>query len=325
MLISIIVPVYNVEKYLRRCLQSISEQTYREIEVILVDDGSTDKCGIMCDDFAKQDNRVKVIHKENGGLSSARNVGTDIATGEYITYLDSDDYLARNYIQRSLELCDSYNAEISILDELYIPENMNDETITVKNEEVRLFTAEGAIEASLYQTPFGCDVSKLYKSDIAKSVRFPEGRLSEDLATCHLFFSKASKIVYSNEIGCYYRQREGSIMHNFNPKRMDALEWVHAIEAFCDANGLIIQNAAKCRIFNVSVHLLLDLPTSSELYDKFYPELWSEIKRTRWTVLKDKKARSREKAAAMLTYCGEGMLRRAWNSRFAVKKNTNTN
>ena len=123
MLVSIIIPIHNVEVYLNRCLQSVSDQTYKNIEIILVDDGSTDNSGSMCDEFAQKDSRAVVIHKENGGLSSARNAGTVIARGEYITFLDSDDYLAPSFVEKALNMCEARNAQIAILDMKYIRES----------------------------------------------------------------------------------------------------------------------------------------------------------------------------------------------------------
>ena len=114
MVISVIVPVYNVEKYLTNCVNSIIKQTYEELEIILINDGSSDNSGIICDDFSKKDNRIKVIHKENGGLSDARNVGIDIATGELITFIDSDDYISKNMLEKL------YNALIGTMSDIAV-------------------------------------------------------------------------------------------------------------------------------------------------------------------------------------------------------------
>ena len=112
MLVSIIIPVYNVEKYVKRCFKSVSEQTYQNIEIIVVDDGSTDSSGKLCDEFSRAEKRAVVIHKENGGLSSARNVGMKMAKGEYITFLDSDDFLALDFVEKAMLLCEKNSAEM---------------------------------------------------------------------------------------------------------------------------------------------------------------------------------------------------------------------
>ncbi len=113
--VSIIVPVYNTEKYLKKCFKSITEQTYSNLEIIIVDDGSTDDSGRLCDEYAQFDDRVMVIHKENGGLSSARNEGLRNSTGEYLTFVDSDDYISKDFVEKSLDLCKKYGADISVL------------------------------------------------------------------------------------------------------------------------------------------------------------------------------------------------------------------
>jgi len=321
MKVSIIVPVYNAEKFLDRCLESIALQTYAHLEIILVNDGSTDQSGEICDEFARQDNRVKVIHKKNGGLSSARNAGLDIASGDYVFYLDSDDYLAKDCIERAVEISLNHLADIVILRMKYIPEDVNDEI--AEEEEIReiVMLPEQAIEASLYQEKFSCCApSKLYSVKIAKEVRFPIGKLSEDLATCHIFLSKAAKIVYSSQIGYYYRQQKSSIMHTFNPRRMDAMVWADQIETFCREKYPAILSAAKCRAFNVAIHLLLDLPNDREVHHKYYPMLWKAIRRTRISVLLNPKARFREKCAAVLSFGGEKLLKMIWNSPIAIRQ-----
>lgn len=321
MKVSVIIPVYNVEKYLPRCIKSVLDQTYQDLEIILVDDGTKDNSGIMCDEYATKDNRIRVIHKENGGLSSARNSGIEIATGDAVFFLDSDDYLSTECIEKMVYLMEENDADISIIQMKYIPENQNDECAEKEIENVVVMNSEKAIEESLYQRLYTCCApAKLYKRDVVGNIRFPLGRISEDLATCHLFLNNANKIVYSNYYGYYYRQHESSIMHVFNPKRMDALEWAQAIEEFCKKNYPDILGASYCRTFNVAVHLLLDLPSGGEVHDMYYPILWEDVKRTRIKTLLDKNVRNREKAAALLSFLGEKVLKMVWNSRLAVKR-----
>lgn len=321
MIVSIIIPVYNVEKYFKRCIESIMDQSYTQIEIILVDDGSLDSSGALCDVYALKDKRIKVIHKENGGLSSARNVGIDNATGDLICFVDSDDYVSCDYIERMVNMLLENKADVSILQMKLVPEDCNVEFCSQEKEKVLSLDTQDGIEASLYQKLFTCCApSKLYKRSVIGSVRFPEGKISEDLATCHLFFNNADKIVYSSYFGYYYRQHNKSIMHNFSAKRLDALEWCNSIENFCLNNFPMILNAAYCRTFNVCIHLLLDLPKTDDNYDLYSHELWDNIKRTRGYVLLDIKARKREKIAALLSFGGENILRFVWNSKFAIRK-----
>lgn len=321
MKVSIIIPIYNVEKYLPRCIKSVFEQTYSNLEIILVDDGTKDNAGKMCDEYAQVDNRVKVIHKENEGLSAARNAGIDIATGDALFFLDSDDYLSEDCIEKCVKMLVEKEAEISIVQMLYISENTNEAIKIFENEEICEFNSEQAIEISLYQKLYTCCVpAKLYKRSVVANIRFPIGRISEDLAVCHLLINNATKIVYSNHYGYYYRQRKNSIMHVFNLKRLDALQWALEIEKFCKIYYPNIMEAAICRTFNVSIHLLLDLPDKGEIHDMYYQKIWKEIKRTRVITIKSKKVRNREKIAALLSFGGEKSLKTAWNSGFAIKR-----
>lgn len=321
MKVSIIIPVYNVEKYLPRCVKSVLDQTYKNIEVILVDDGAKDNSGVMCEEYAKDIKNITVIHKENGGLSSARNAGIEIATGDAIFFLDSDDYLSTKCIEKMVCLMEENDADISIIQMKFIPENQNDECVEKEIENVVVMNSEQAIEESLYQKLYTCCApAKLYKRKVIGEVRFPLGRISEDLATCHLFLNNADKIVYSNYYGYYYRQHESSIMHVFNPKRLDALEWTAEIERFCRINYPSIIKASYCRTFNVAIHLLLDMPYDETEHDKYYATIWNEIKRTRVKILLDGKARNREKVAAILSFGGERLLKKVWNSKVAVRR-----
>lgn len=321
MKVSVIIPVYNVEKYLPRCIKSVLEQTYKDIEIVLVDDGSKDSSGHMCDEYAKKNNNIIAIHKDNGGLSSARNMGIEVATGEAIFFLDSDDYLSLDCINIMVSLLKENDADISIIQMKFIPENVNDEYTKSEAEKVIVMNSEKAIEESLYQRLYTCCApAKLYRRGVIGEIRFPIGRISEDLATCHLFLNNANRIVYSNHYGYYYRQHETSIMHVFNPKRMDALEWAQAIESFCKDKYPRILGAAYCRTFNVSIHLLLDLPSEGKEHDKYCSVLWTEIKRTRIRTFFNKNVRIREKAAVVLSFCGEKLMRSIWNSKIAVRR-----
>lgn len=320
MKVSIIIPVYNVEKYLNRCIESVVSQSHTDLEIILVDDGSIDNSGVICDEFQKLDSRISVIHKNNGGLSSARNKGLEKSSGSYIFFLDSDDYLSVDCIEKCIHLCKENDADVAIVQMMYIAENTNEEIRSSVEEENYLLSAEEAIEASLYQVLYSCCApAKLYSRNVIGDIRFPLGKVSEDLATCHLFMNNAKKVVYSNFCGYYYRQRNNSIMHTFNPKRMDALKWAIKIEKFCSKKYPRIVGAAKCRTFNVAVHLILDLPDNGEIREKYDGILWKQVERTRLSVIHNKKARFRERAAAVLCYGGEKILKMVWNSSLATK------
>ncbi len=321
MKISVIIPVYNVKPFLDTCLKSVAEQTYRDMEIILADDGSTDGSGAVCDEWAERDSRIRVIHKENGGLSSARNAGIEASSGDAVFFLDSDDYISPGCIGLCADLLTEYDADISIVQLRIVAEDNNAAAPGGDAAAVEVFDSEGAIEASFYQIKFSCSAwGKLYRRQVIGGIRFPAGRYAEDLATCHLFMDNAKRIVFKDECGYFYRQRTNSIMHSFDPKRLDAIEWADAAAAFCAEKYPRIYNAALCRKFNASMHILLDLPAGGEEHDRYKPEIWRAITSTRGYVLRNGNVRGREKAAALLSYFGEGMLRKVWNSRLAVRR-----
>ena len=319
-LVSLIIPVYNQKAFLKRCLDSVLAQTYQNLEIIIIDDGSTDGSDVICNNYANIDIRIQLIHKENGGVSSARNIGLELAKGDYVTFLDSDDYLVKNYIKDSVFLCERYDADISILNMVLVNENENKEFLDVDKNDIKIMNAQTSIEEMLYQKIYTCCVAgKLYKHEVIENIHFPVGKVSEDLAVCYLILDQADKVVYSNKIGYYYRQQSSSIMHNFNSARMDALKWAKEIECFCEKKYPSIAPAARCRKFNVAVHLLLDLP-DSPAYDEYRIKLLDTIKSTRTSVIINKNARFRDKCAAFLTYFGERTLKKVWKSKFAIHK-----
>lgn len=226
-LISIIVPIFNVEKYLKQCLNSIINQTYRNLEIILVDDGSPDNCGSICDEYAKQDSRIKVIHKNNGGLSSARNSGLDIANGEYISFIDSDDYVAENFIETLYKLCKDNSVEIAECGFLRFPNDNKDKQ--EEKKEIKIFNKIEKIK-HLYDINLATRTvvvwNKLYKRNIYKDIRFPEGKINEDEFTTYKALYKCEKnIAITNEKLYYYRYNEESIMgRSFNIKRLALLD-----------------------------------------------------------------------------------------------------
>ncbi|WKY43080.1 glycosyltransferase family 2 protein [Eubacteriaceae bacterium ES2] len=321
MKVTIIIPIYNQIKYLQQSINSAIRQTYSDIQIILIDDGSTDGSSQICDKYEAIDQRIQVIHKKNGGLSSARNVGLDTMIGTYVTFLDGDDILASDFIDKAVELCEKNSADIAILDMKYFTDEIDNEKNQMEEEIEHIYEPERAIEESLYQVLYSCCApGKIYKSEIFKEIRFPLKKLAEDLAICHKVINNANKIVYLNKIGYYYRQHNMSITHVFNPNRMDALVWAHDIQHFCKQNYPNIIEAAQCRLFNVAVHLLLDISAKDELDKVYKPIIWKDIKKTRFVVIRNKKIRLREKFAAVLTFGGTTLLRSVWNSKLAVKR-----
>lgn len=227
-LISVIVPVYKVEAYLDRCVQSIVDQTFINLEIILVDDGSPDNCPVMCDAWAQKDIRIKVIHKENGGLSDARNVGMALASGEYIGFVDSDDWITPDMYQHLHDLLDADCSDIAACGvEMVWEDGLPSRMLTksgccVLNQEEAM---RAIIEESWLKQPVWY---KLYKTALIRDIPFPVGRYHEDVFWSYQAVAKAQKVSVSDKVGYYYFQRSGSIMsEGYSFKRLDA------IEAYC--------------------------------------------------------------------------------------------
>ena len=224
-LVSVIVPIYNVENYLRKSVDSIINQSYKNLEIILVDDGSPDNCPDICEEYAEKDSRVRVIHKENGGLSDARNAGTDIAKGEYISYIDSDDWIDSETIKLTLEKMLEVGAEIGAFNVLVVYEG---EQVTPDlSEDFEVMNSEQAIATTMRNTKVKTTAwNKIYKSEILKDLRFPKGRLNEDEFFTFRVLDRAEKIVYIHRQCYYYLQRKNSIMGEYKINRLDMIDGV---------------------------------------------------------------------------------------------------
>ena len=209
-LISVIVPVYKVEKYLDECIKSILSQTYKHFELILVDDGSPDSCGKMCDQYAKEDTRIIVIHKSNGGLSDARNTGLRAAKGDYITYIDSDDAVDTTYLEVLVNAIIRYDADIAQVD--YTKDSAN---LGLKTAEDVVLESSNIIVSNLFHyLDFKAAAwAKLFKREIAEKVLFPKGRLYEDVLTAYRFAFYANRFIVCHSNLYYYRINPLSIMH----------------------------------------------------------------------------------------------------------------
>lgn len=228
-LISIVIPVYKVEEYLDACLESVVNQTYKNLEIILVDDGSPDNCPIMCDEWAKKDDRIKVIHKENGGLSSARNSGIDIASGELICFIDSDDTINPQMIEILYKTLNQSMADISVcswkkVQDINSPNNKNYDS---ENLNIQTFEGDDVFEL-LFNKKVPLIMSawaKLYKKEMFNEIRYPIGMLHEDEAVIHKILYKCKKLSYVDYEMYNNTQRNNSITAtSFSKKRLQALQ-----------------------------------------------------------------------------------------------------
>lgn len=236
-LISVIIPVYNVEEYLKECVDSVVESTYKNLDIILVDDGSSDRSGELCDSFAKKDARIRVLHKENGGLSSARNAGIDIAIGDYILFVDSDDWIDKNMIQELCEILEMNPVDMIVFE--YVKETGG--KVQIKNEPLKIerYHSLEFLESILCR-PAETTImwNKLMKRQIWEQLRFPLGKQHEDAWMIHYICERATQILWINKQYYHYRMRQDSIMHvSYNPKRLDGVWGIRDQVYFLERRG----------------------------------------------------------------------------------------
>lgn len=240
-MVSIIIPVYNVEKYLRECIDCVINQTYRDLEIILVDDGSPDNCGAICDEYAEKDSRITVIHKKNGGLSDARNAGSDIAAGDYIYFLDSDDYIRPDAIETLVNTAEEYQSDIvcftfrPVFDNEELASNSDIKPLIYNHlMTASVFSGEIALRKMTKELPFYPGVpfnffrAAFYKEN---NFRFRTGLLYEDLLFTPLALLKAKTVKLINDSIYYYRVRDSSIMTK-NPKLKNFYSYRYSLLCF---------------------------------------------------------------------------------------------
>lgn len=217
-LVSMIVPIYNVEKYLGQCIESLLAQTYRNLQIILVDDGSPDGCGKICEEYAQKDERILVIHKENGGLSDARNAGIEKASGEWLCFIDSDDFIAPDMVERLYCLVKEHQAKLAWCGLTEVEEDaeypLAADQSSGEKEEITVYTPAEAEKQFFTMNKQRCLVTwnKLYHRSLYETIRFPKGKLYEDGYTTYRAIYIAEKVVTTSRPLYYYRQRKGSIM-----------------------------------------------------------------------------------------------------------------
>lgn len=310
-LVSVVVPIYKVEKYLHQCVDSIIAQTYSNLEIILVDDGSPDQCPGICDEYATLDSRIKVIHKANGGLSDARNAGTALASGEYIIYIDSDDWVRKDYVEKLVKMAIEQHAEMVICGSQNVS-TRKDPTTAVSEYNKSTFTQKEALETLLYQ--HGMDTSawgRIVKTEIAKKHLFPKGLLFEDLATIYKYILECDKIACINEPMYFYYQNPTSITHTKgDPKKLDIIPIVNQLADDVTNAYPELEVAAMARKFSVYCYVMMQLNLLGGDYKELEQQVWNFICSYRRKMIFDKKARTKNRCAAVLTYAGRKIFKR---------------
>ena len=312
--VSVIIPVYKVETYIDSCMNGVLNQSYKNLEIILVDDGSPDNCPAICDRYAQNDSRVRVIHKKNGGLSDARNAGLDVATGKYVVFIDSDDAVSCDYVEYLYGMLKEHpEALISACGVMQIQQGqvVSEDT----HREYFTFSPEYAFENLLYAKGLDvCSYAKMYDISLFSDIRFPVGKVYEDSATTYLLFEKSPEIIYGNKMCYYYYTRPGSISKAgaFNKNEYDYIEHTKQMLDYLSEHYPSIQGAVD-RYYVYSKFRILRMLVYSAPRDKaFEKSVMKEIKSKRKGVLFDKNTPKRDKIAIILSASGISVYKLSW-------------
>lgn len=306
-LISVIIPIYNVKNYLKNCVNSVIKQSYQNLEIILIDDGSTDGGEVLADKLKQKDSRIVVVHQKNQGLSGARNSGLKICKGELVTFIDSDDFVAPDFIQYLYDLKIKHNADMSICSHyLYISKQ---KTKIFRQSQDAVFTTEECLSNMLQEVDFTVSAcGKLYPTAFFRNIKFPINKIHEDLGATYKLIMKSKSIAFGSQPKYYYVYRPSSITHNFNPQKFDIITLT---DEMCDA---ILKTypkllpAVKKRRMHARFSVLRQLPAR-------HPEekpLVSYLKKHRNDILKNPLATRRDRFAIRALLISPSFFRFSW-------------
>lgn len=308
-MVSIIIPVYNVQDYLARCVDSVLTQTYTDLEIILVDDGSIDISGDICDEYALHDARVRVIHKENGGLSDARNAGLDVARGNYVAFIDADDYVHPSFVELLLKTINETGAQIAVSTWQELKDGDKPRKVKTKRPRCTILTQEEAISSVFYQKKFNHSAcSRIFETQLFNNLRFPEGMLYEDLAIIYPLLCKVEKVALINTPMYYYMHRQGSIITTMSLRRTHVLDHIERIEDQVANEAPQYLPAVRSRHLSACFNMLRLMPVDDPKWQATKERCWDYIKNMRFLCIKDSKVRLKNKIACLLSYFGVDFL-----------------
>lgn len=320
-LISVIIPVYKVEQYLDKCIESVVNQTYKNLEIILVDDGSPDTCPQKCDDWKNKDKRIIVIHKENGGLSDARNKGIDISKGKYITFIDSDDYIEEQYIEILFEMIIKNKTKISVADNLI--EYVDGNVINNSTYENYLATPFEFFEKMLWgiRDLDNGAWTKMYSKELFDDVRFPVGKNYEDTATIYKIIDKCEKIAINSVPIYHYMKRKDSITQGkFSIKKLELLDATQQMTDYVRNKYNNLSTACDRKMLWAYFSVLSQYAVSNQKDKKIERMLFKYIKENRLSVLKNKNTPKRDKVAILCSLFGFGFYKFSWKCYLRLTK-----
>lgn len=311
--ISVVVPVYKVERYLPLCMKSLLAQTYKNFEIILVDDGSPDQCPRICDEYEEKYSNIHVFHKKNGGQGSARNFGVSKARGKFICFVDSDDTVDSRYLEVLLQGIIQTGSDISAVDFIKVYEGKQHKPVNNKEIILHKYDASDALLEILYQNfrdvaPWGMLVPK----EIVLQNPFPEGRLYEDYFVTYKYFLQVRKVAFIHNSLYFYLIRGDSTMALRDDRFIkDLMEAADSVIKGCHGNRMLLK-AAKCKQFSNYCRLILQPSDLKKKYPDQYQHIVATLKKERMTVLMDSRARMKNRLAALALFGGVTGLRIAF-------------
>lgn len=312
-LVSIIVPVYNLEKYIDKCVDSLVNQTYENIEIVLIDDGSSDASNNKLKQWSLKDRRIAVFEQNNGGMGSARNMGLENANGEYITFVDGDDYVTNTYIY-DLYQGIQVGSDISMIKRQLVDE---DGIIIGKkipsSLKIDILTEKETMETILYQNPDTEVWGKMFPKEYFAEVKFPIGKYYEDMAIMYRLIEKSKRVSYIDVVGYFYVQRQNSIINrSFSLNKMDIVEIGEELSTYIHRKYPDLEIAVANRLFAAYSNVWLQIPMNKERYIKENEILWNLIKKYRKKVILNKSKNAKARIGASVSILGKKIFRVAF-------------
>ena len=312
-LVTIIVPVFNIQEFLPACLDSVVAQSHKNLQIIVVDDGSTDGSGRIADDYAARDHRVTVIHQDNGGLGNARNTALNAAQGEFIAMIDGDDLIHRQFVERLLQAIGrNDDTRIAIAQwtkfRRKTDEILQQATAPIAAGDPQLFPRDEALNLMLYQHTLTHSVcSRLFHASIFKTLRFPEGRLYEDIAIIFPIMEQCPQVTFVDVPLYFYRQqRSGSITTEVKPERFHIITALESMEQRIKAENRAFLPAVHSRQLSAAFNMLMILPDHCR---QELQQAWQLVKRLRRECFFNPRVRLKNKAAILLSLLGYRVTR----------------
>lgn len=310
-LISVIVPVFNVEDYVGKCLDSIINQTYKNLEIIVINDGSNDGSGKICNNYAKKDERIKVIHQKNGGLSNARNTGINIAKGEYLAFIDSDDWVDGVYLQTLYHDIRQHQCDIAMVKHIIEYQRARIDTSSSSEYELE---PEVCLSKMLYDDDV--DISawgKLYASKLFKSIRFPDGKCYEDSATTYKLIMGSTKIyMHSLPLYHYNKTNSSSITNNFDEKTLNLINETKTMTKDIAQQFPNLQKACERRLMWAHLSVLTKIATCKKANKEHIAKIINYIKKNSTQVLSNPYIPRRDKVGIKLACHGYLTFKYCW-------------